>query len=66
MNMEALNGIASGIATVAVLSALYFAPSIVAYKADHRDLRAIFTTNLLLGWSGIGWVVALIWAQKRS
>ncbi|MBR8256669.1 superinfection immunity protein [Burkholderia ambifaria] len=65
MNMDALNGIVSGLATIAVAFAIYFAPSIVAYKADHRDYRAILTTNILVGWTGIGWVCALIWAQKH-
>lgn len=39
--------------------ALYFLPSIVG--RDKRNASAIFVLNLLLGWTLIGWVVALVW-----
>lgn len=39
---------------------LYFLPSIAGSKK--RNAKAIFFLNLLLGWTIIGWVVALIWA----
>ncbi|AJY21750.1 superinfection immunity protein [Burkholderia ambifaria] len=46
---------------------MYFvAPSIVACKADHSDYRAIPTTNFLVGWAVIGWIYAMICAQKRT
>jgi hypothetical protein len=31
-----------------------------------RNLPAIFLVNLLLGWSVIGWAVALIWAVSTE
>jgi uncharacterized membrane-anchored protein len=40
----------------------YFLPTIVASARKHRNTTAIFFLNLLLGWSVIGWVGALIWA----
>ena len=45
---------------------LYFLPSIIALARSKRDLLAIFLLNLLLGWSIIGWFVALIWAAKND
>lgn len=40
----------------------HFLPSIIALARGHHNGFAIFLTNLLLGWTVIGWVVALIWS----
>jgi Superinfection immunity protein len=45
-----------------VVSVIYFVPAIVAIYRHHRNRVAISVTNLLLGWTLIGWVVAFIWA----
>ena len=45
---------------------LYFLPSIIALARSKRDTVAIFLLNLFLGWSVIGWVVALVWAAKND
>jgi hypothetical protein len=45
---------------------LYFLPSIVALARNKRDLLAIFLLNMFLGWSVIGWIVALVWAAKND
>ena len=42
----------------------YFLPSIVAFARSKPDLLSIFLLNVFLGWTLIGWVVALIWAAK--
>jgi hypothetical protein len=44
----------------AICIALYFLPSIVG--RNKRNVAAIFLLNLLVGWTVIGWIVALIWA----
>lgn len=41
---------------------MYFAPTVVAMVRGHHNAFAIFLTNLLLGWSVIGWIIALIWS----
>lgn len=41
-------------------------PAIVAYRRDHRNKLAILLTTLLLGWTVIGWAVALIWAVLKE
>jgi len=48
------------IAIVVGSLALYFLPSIVGAKK--KNVNAIFMLNLFLGWTLIGWVVALVWA----
>ena len=45
---------------------MYFLPSIIALARGKRDLLAIFLLNLFLGWSVIGWVVALVWSLKHD
>lgn len=41
----------------------YFIPSYVAIKHPHAS--AIFALNLLLGWTFLGWVAALVWALAK-
>ena len=46
--------------TLAFSVLLYFLPAIIG--RHKRDAAGIFLINLLLGWTVIGWVIALIWA----
>ncbi|HEY1801793.1 MAG TPA: superinfection immunity protein [Terriglobales bacterium] len=43
---------------------LYFLPSIIALAHSKRNTLAIFLLNFFLGWTFIGWIVALVWAVK--
>jgi uncharacterized membrane protein YqaE (UPF0057 family) len=43
----------------------YFLPSIIATSKKRKNTTAIFTLNLLLGWTLIGWIVALIWSVSE-
>jgi hypothetical protein len=45
--------------------ACYFVPSLIAYLRSHRSVVAIFALNLLLGWTGVGWIGVLIWAMHK-
>jgi hypothetical protein len=45
-----------------VVFVVYFLPGIIAASRDHPNNVAIFALNLLLGWTGLGWVVALVWS----
>lgn len=60
------NNIAAFFAFVFVLSslALYFAPSWVANERKHRSKTAIIVLNILLGWTVLGWIGALVWAYS--
>ena len=46
--------------TLAFSVLLYFLPAIIG--RHKRDAAGIFLVNLLLGWTVIGWIIALIWA----
>jgi hypothetical protein len=45
---------------------MYFLPSIIALARSKRDIGGIILLNFFLGWTMIGWVVALIWALKTD
>lgn len=45
--------------------ALYFLPMIEAALRKHGNLPALGALNLLLGWTLIGWVGALVWALAK-
>jgi hypothetical protein len=44
----------------------YFVPSIVALVKKKRNTGAIVLVNVLLGWTVIGWIVALVWAVTND
>jgi hypothetical protein len=51
-----------GIGFLLILAAVYFLPAIVASSRHHRNRLAIGILNLLLGWTVLGWIVAMVWA----
>ncbi|MDO9484678.1 MAG: superinfection immunity protein [Actinomycetota bacterium] len=51
---------------VAVLSFLYMLPWAIAASRNMRDQWGLFAVNLLVGWTVIGWVIALIWSIAGS
>ena len=44
---------------------LYLLPTYEAWKNQHPNLTAIALVNIFLGWSLLGWVVAIVWAYKK-
>jgi Superinfection immunity protein len=44
------------------LIALYFLPAIIAHSRHSVSAVGITIVNLLFGWTGIGWIVTLLWA----
>jgi hypothetical protein len=52
-----------GNGTLLFLAIVYFFPTIVGLR--HHNSTAIFLLNLFLGWTFVGWVVALVWAATR-
>jgi hypothetical protein len=46
--------------------AIYFIPTIVAVVRHAPDIRVVILINLLLGWTLIGWVVALGMATRKA
>jgi len=45
---------------------VFFIPSLIALVRSHHNTFSIFLTNLLLGWTVIGWVIALIWSTTAG
>lgn len=45
---------------------IYLIPSVVAFSKGHRNAMAILMLNVLLGWTFLGWVAALVWAMTRD
>jgi hypothetical protein len=48
-----------------LLVGLYFLPSFVAYTRKHQNAGAILIVNIFLGWTFIGWVVAVVWSMTQ-
>jgi len=49
-----------------MLLGLWLAPIIIADRRHHRQIGPIVIVTLLLGWSGIGWIVALAWSLSSN
>ena len=44
----------------------YWVPTLAANSNRHRNRAAIGMLNLFLGWTFIGWLVALLWADTDN
>jgi hypothetical protein len=49
-----------------VLFAPYFLPTIIAILRKKTNVPAILLVNFLLGWTVVGWIVALVWAVSTE
>lgn len=47
---------------LAVCGFAYFLPTFVAAMNKHRNGAAIAVLNFFVGWTFVGWVIALVWA----
>ncbi len=54
-----------GLILIVMLIAGYFFPSIIAAFRSHKNTLAIFLLNLFLGWTGLGWLGALVWSAAN-
>jgi hypothetical protein len=45
-----------------VAAFFYFLPWLIAWSRYHPQQVPIFLGTLFLGWTGIGWVLALVWS----
>jgi ABC-type sugar transport system permease subunit len=60
---QSLGNIGSLLVVLAVFL-VYLAPALLAKRK--RNSTEIFALNLFLGWTFIGWVVALVWALIKN
>jgi hypothetical protein len=49
-----------------LLVLLYFLPTLLAWRRGVRAINTLFVFNLLIGWSGIGWLLVLWQAMALS
>jgi RsiW-degrading membrane proteinase PrsW (M82 family) len=47
---------------IAIGLTIYFVPFFIAKARHHHNSDAILVLNLLLGWTLLGWIGALVWA----
>src|SRR5258707_2463134 len=46
------------------LTAIYFAPALVAFFRRQQNRWFILALNLLFGWTIVGWIICLAWAAR--
>ena len=64
MQMQNLSLAEIGLIIIAIFG-LYLLPALISFIRRNKNWLAILFLNLLLGWTGIGWVVALVWSVMR-
>lgn len=47
---------------LAAVALVWLLPGLVASGRHHHQRVAIWVLTLLGGWSGLGWLIALVWA----
>jgi hypothetical protein len=47
-----------------ILALIYFLPSIIG--RNKKNFNAIFVLNFFLGFTFVGWVIALVWAIMKD
>ena len=45
-----------------LIALFYFLPFLIAALREHPQVWPIFWLDVLLGWSVLGWIAALIWS----
>ena len=56
----------TSITFILLLGLLYFLPALISLLNGKSNTMAIFALNLFLGWTFIGWIVALVWALTND
>ncbi len=59
MSIEAL-------VVIIVALVIYVLPSLIADNRKHYNFKAILAVNILTGWTGFGWIAALVWALTNN
>jgi hypothetical protein len=45
---------------------LYFLPALIADRRKRHDLLTIALFNAVVGWTGVGWLIALYWSVQPN
>lgn len=51
---------------LSLFTLFYLLPTGIAIARSRTNTGSIFVLNLFLGWTFVGWVVALIWAVAKD
>jgi hypothetical protein len=51
---------------IPILGVIYFFPAFLASVQNHPHTRAIYALTILLGWTFIGWAVAISWTMTNT
>lgn len=64
---DELNAFGAFVAMTAIITVpvLYMLPTIEAWLKNHQNLTSIALVNFFLGWTLIGWVIAIVWAFRK-
>ncbi|MFN7948399.1 MAG: superinfection immunity protein [Blastocatellia bacterium] len=68
ISADSAAGIGFGLILVLILSSLviYFLPAVIAILRGKQNWFAISALNFFLGWTAIGWIVALVWSLTHD
>ena len=61
-SVEGLGVLAIALFAFTALFGFYFLPTILAFAMHNSNVLAIALLNTFGGWTGLGWLGALIWA----
>jgi Superinfection immunity protein len=50
----------------AIVLGLYFMPGMIAHHRGHRQMYPIMLVNVFLGWTILGWIIALVWSATAQ
>lgn len=62
--MSSESGVFGALMLFFIGAVVYFLPTINAKSRKHPNVSSIFLLDLFLGWTLIGWVVALVWSAS--
>lgn len=55
-------GVITGIILLILAVLFYLLPALIAAGRHHHNWVAILALNILLGWTLLGWILALVWS----
>jgi len=56
----------SALVLLAIVCMTYLIPSFIGFGRKHPNAPAICVLNVLLGWTVLGWIAALVWAATSA
>ena len=51
---------------IIILIAIYFIPTLIAFDKKAKSPAQVLIVNLFLGWTLLGWVIALVMAFNKK